>query len=298
MFRAVIVRSFWLFICGTSLALAQDPPPLEGPASEPEPSKGSAPQTPATNPAPSAAAAASPVRPMLVIPGVTVPSQRSGAATVPKIPQPSRPATSATPVPSATGPTVADPVNPGSPFRPYSGAPVQSVPDASLRDPIPLTLEPLDDDIAPDQKHATSPSPRGTRSRAPASTPTDESENAPTGPRSAPWRMPGLLGRVLGQPAAGPARDASRSGEATSRAKAKAKTKSEPETDATVKRQIEQQIRSTLGDKVQSVEVRVSGRNVLVVARATRFWQKRGVRRSLEALPALAGFRARIDLDD
>jgi hypothetical protein len=108
--------------------------------------------------------------------------------------------------------------------------------------------------------------------------------------------MPGLLGRVLGQPPASPARDATRSGDASSRAKTKAK--SEPETDAVVKRRIEQQIRTTLGDKVQSVEVRVSGRNVLVVARATRFWQKRGVRRSLETLPALAGFRARIDLAD
>ena len=110
--------------------------------------------------------------------------------------------------------------------------------------------------------------------------------------------MPGLLGRVLGQPPANRARDASRNGEATSRPKTKTKAKSEPETDAVVKRRIEQQIRATLGDKVQSVEVRVSGRNVLVVARATRFWQKRGVRRSLESLPALAGFRARIDLAD
>jgi hypothetical protein len=302
MFRAVIVRSFWVFICGTSLALAQDPPPLEGPASEPQPPKASASQTPeatrppATKPASSAAAAPSPVRPMLVIPGVTVPSQRSGAATQPKISQPSRPSLSRTPPTNATAPPVARPSNAGSPFRPYAGAPVQSTPDASLRDPIPLTLEPLDDDPAPDEKREISPSPRGIRARAPASRPTEESENAPGVPRSAPWRMPGLLGRVLGQPPASPARDATRSGDASSRAKTKAK--SEPETDAVVKRRIEQQIRTTLGDKVQSVEVRVSGRNVLVVARATRFWQKRGVRRSLETLPALAGFRARIDLAD
>jgi hypothetical protein len=64
-----------------------------------------------------------------------------------------------------------------------------------------------------------------------------------------------------------------------------------------VKRRIEQQIRTALGDKVQAVEVRVSGRNVLIVARATRFWQKRGVRSALESLPALGGFRARVDLD-
>jgi hypothetical protein len=297
MFRAVIVRSFWVLIFGTSPAFGQDPPPLEGPASEPVPAKASAPQPPpATNRASSAVAVPSPARPMLVIPGVTVPSQRSGAATQPKISQPSRPATSGTPGPSATAPPAAGPSNTGSPFRPYSEAPVQSTPNSSLREPIPLTLEPLDDDPTSDEKRAISPSPRGTRARAPASSPTDNPERSPAGPRSAPWRMPGLLGRVLGQPRASPARDATRSGEPSGAAKTKAK--SEPETDAVVKRRIEQQIRTTLGDKVQSVEVRVSGRNVLVVARATRFWQKRGVRRSLETLPALAGFRARVDLAD
>ena len=157
MFRAVIVRSFWVVFCGTSLAFAQEPPPLEGPASEPEPPKVerasiAAGTMPPANPASGAAAAPSQVRPMLVIPGVTVPSQRSGAAIRPKIPQPSRPSTSGTPAPSATGPSMASPSNLGSPFRPYAGAPVQSVPDASLRDPIPLTLEPLDDEPAPDQK--------------------------------------------------------------------------------------------------------------------------------------------------
>jgi hypothetical protein len=304
MFRAVIVRSFWVVLCGTSLALAQDPPPLEGPASEPEQSKASAPQSSpttkptATNPISSAATAPTQVRPMLVIPGVTVPSQRSGAAARNKIPQPARPVTSSTPAPRATGPSTVAPTNLGSPFRPDAAAPVQSVPDATLRDPIPLTLEPLDEDPAPDQKKPGPTSARDTSGRAPASTLTEEPQRTPAGPRPAPWRMPGLLGRVLGQPPASPVRDLSRSGEETGRAKTKTKAKSEPETDAVAKRRIEQQIRTTLGDKVQSVEVRVSGRNVLIVAHATRFWQKRGVRRSLESLPALSGFRARIDLDD
>jgi hypothetical protein len=106
--------------------------------------------------------------------------------------------------------------------------------------------------------------------------------------------MPGFLGRVLGQPPANSSRSATRNSEGATRAKAK----SEPETDAVVQRRIEQQIRSTLGDKVQSIQVRVSGRNVLIVGRATRFWQKRGVYRSLESLPGLAGYRAQIDLDD
>lgn len=69
-------------------------------------------------------------------------------------------------------------------------------------------------------------------------------------------------------------------------------------TDAVVQRRIEHQIRRTLGDKVQSVQMRVSGRNVLIVARASRLWKKRGVQRSLESLPALNGYRARVELDD
>jgi len=108
--------------------------------------------------------------------------------------------------------------------------------------------------------------------------------------------MPGLLGRFFQPPAAPPRRDESRRSASNSRNKDASRP--EPVTDALVKRQIERQIRDTLGDRVRSIEVRVSGRNVLIVAKASRFWQKRTVRRALETLPALAGYRARIELDD
>ena len=72
----------------------------------------------------------------------------------------------------------------------------------------------------------------------------------------------------------------------------------EPETDAAVKQRIEREIRTSAGDKLQSVEVRVSGKNVLIAGKPLRFWQKRGLRRTLESLPSLKGYRARIDLDD
>ncbi len=109
--------------------------------------------------------------------------------------------------------------------------------------------------------------------------------------------MPGLFGRFF-QPPPGAARPPSRSSSASARQSEKVEEKSEPLTDATVKRKIEKQIRETLGDRVRSLEVRVSGRNVLIVGKATRFWQKRAVRRSLETLPVLEGYRARIQLDD
>jgi hypothetical protein len=101
---------------------------------------------------------------------------------------------------------------------------------------------------------------------------------------------------LLGQPAAEPDRPESRSN--ASERKPDRDPRPGPETDAAVKRKIEKEIRDSLGDRVRSVEVRVSGRNVLVVAKATRFWQKRPVRRSLETLPILTGYRARIELED
>jgi len=108
--------------------------------------------------------------------------------------------------------------------------------------------------------------------------------------------MPGLLGRFFPPPPSDPRREESRS--AASKGRNQEDSQSEPVTDASVKRKIERQIRDTLGDRVRSIEVRVSGRNVLIAAKATRFWQKRTVRHSLETLPALAGYRARIELDD
>jgi hypothetical protein len=68
--------------------------------------------------------------------------------------------------------------------------------------------------------------------------------------------------------------------------------------DAAARRRIERQIRETLGDRVRSVEVRVHGRNVLIVAQPSRFWLRRSVRHALESLPALQGYRARIELGE
>ena len=100
------------------------------------------------------------------------------------------------------------------------------------------------------------------------------------------------------QPGQAQTRDRAEPKSSGEKARPKAATEPEAVTDASVKRKIEKQIRDSLGDRVRSVEVRVSGRNILIVAQASRFWQKRTVRRALETLPALEGYRARIDLDD
>jgi len=318
MFRAMLVGFLGIVFFGASLALAQEPPPLEPPASEPDPPKASAsrPPQPAASPPVSPAhpasvgapaSAASQVRPMLVIPGVTAPAQPSGAVTKSGIPRPSPRAGSPVATPRTGAPSAAGPSDLSSPVRPATGAAVRRGPEQTPRHSIPLTLEPLDDEPPPDQRTRTTTSsrsaPEGPKTvtssvagRAPTSTAPSESQGAPAGPRSAPSRMPGLLGRFFQPPAAPPRRDESRSSASNSRNKDDSRP--EPVTDALVKRKIERQIRDTLGDRVRSIEVRVSGRNVLIVAKASRFWQKRTVRRALETLPALAGYRARIELDD
>ena len=329
MSRPKIVGSLALILCWASMAFGQDPPPLEAPASEPETPKAATsrpkPQattpTPAPNatarPNPRAAAAASvapairanqpvspgsQVRPMLVIPGVTGPGSRPRALDRPGIPQPSRPPNAAAAGRRESAPLSSAPSQGQSPFREVPGQSATRPGLDPLDEPIPMSIEPLDDVPDSDAKPKSSTAPNVTRDRSRpgssrAGNSADERPPASARPRPAPRLLPGMLGRML-QPGQAQARDRAelnRSGE-----KARQKDASEPEavTDASVKRKIEKEIRETLGDRVRSVEVRVSGRNILIVARATRFWQKRTVRRVLETLPALDGYRARIDLDD
>ena len=317
MLRAKLVGSLGLVLSGAALAFAQEPPPLQAPAIEPDTPKASAPptQTPATPPNPGVPAApansppsaASQVRPMLVIPGVTTPVRRPGATTKATAPQSPRAAAEAGTSRREAGPAVAGPSEVGSPFRPRTGQ-SQTSAQPGRRTPA------ADSDDARAARRRAEHKPQGreagstcdarTISRGGArpaqealnETPVDDRPVTSRDARPAPRRLPGLLGRIFPPPPAPAARADSRKTE--SQVRKKGETPAEPVTDASVKRKIEKQIRDTLGDRVRSVEVRVSGRNVLIVAQATRFWQKRTVRRSLETLPGLDGYRARVELDD
>src|SRR5262249_8440870 len=99
MFRSTFARFLAIVLAGASLAFAQDPPPLEPPALEPDHPRATQAQT--SPPSASRAAAAntsasagqpastgSQVGPMLVIPGVTAPGQRRSNSERTKIPQP------------------------------------------------------------------------------------------------------------------------------------------------------------------------------------------------------------------
>ena len=333
--RAWFAGSLGLVLCWAGLAYAQDPPALEAPADEsgaakpatppPKPQTLAAkPTTPAaTPPATPPASAASPsranppaspgsqVRPMLVIPGVTTPSSRPPVTSRPSVPKGSRPAGAAGSPPPGTGPSLAAPSQGSSPFGGGAGRPNSGSLPGPLGQPIPMTIEPLEDEPQPERdgrpgQSASRPpgSPASARpggGRAAARPrPNDSSEDSPAAssrPRPAQRPFPGILGRFF-PPPPGSARGESRSSTPAARQKEKAADRSEPESDAAIKRKIEKTIRDTLGDRVRSVEVRVSGKNVLVVAQATRFWQKRAVRRSLETLPVLDGYRARIELGD
>ena len=74
--------------------------------------------------------------------------------------------------------------------------------------------------------------------------------------------------------------------------------KSDPAADAALKRRLERQIRDTLGDRVRSLEVLVVDRRVVIQARSSRFWQRRAVRKSIEGLPDLVGYRTTIHVDE
>jgi hypothetical protein len=75
-------------------------------------------------------------------------------------------------------------------------------------------------------------------------------------------------------------------------------TKADPPSEVASKRRIETQVRDALGDRLRSVEVRVTGRNVLIVVKPSHFWHRRSIRRTLESLPVLDGYRVRIDVAD
>jgi hypothetical protein len=99
------------------------------------------------------------------------------------------------------------------------------------------------------------------------------------------------LGRYLGVPFSTGRREPERSAVTV-------EPSTDPAAEAALKRRIERQVHDAVGDKVQETEVRVVGRQVIIRARGVRFWQRRSVRRTLESLPALAGYRPTVEIVD
>jgi hypothetical protein len=306
----VMVRSLCVVLCFAGLATAQEPPPLEPP--DQEPPKASAPRTqpettskparpkPAAPTQPGAAQAVNPrpaPGPMLAIPGVTAPIARPRPATRPQPATPSQ--TAVTPFASRIDAPPAQSAAPAT-RRPSSSngtPPLDPLPRPSSREEIPLTIEPPIVVPFPEQAQ-TSPlraRPATGRTTGAGATDPPSQEKRTSAPRPAPRRMPGILGRLFGPPPPQPSREPVRN---TPRATTSRESDIVSDAELVARRRIERQIRDTLGDRVSHFEVRITGRNAVIVAQPSRFWYRRSVRRSLETLPALEGYRARIELSD
>lgn len=333
MSRPLTVRSLSLVLGLAGMAVAQEPPPLEPPSLEPPRAVVPQPGSPGGGPKPSAPASRDALRPaltrpesrpMLAIPGVTAPASRPPAAYRPPLGGPVLPARPAPEAPPDTLPLPSDFRPPDSPGIPLSEPPAPPTLDppptrpgtAASRRPstgsamsrsgastpplgetIPLEIEPIDD--KPSGSTGRTPATRSPSGRPPGggSATNSRPDDDPVGPRSAPRRPPGLFGRLFGPPPAPlpPARVPDRT-EDKSRTRRDADAESGLDPDVVARRRIERQIRATLGDRVRSVDVNVTGRNVEVYAQPSRFWLRRSVRRSIETLPALQGYRTRIEV--
>jgi hypothetical protein len=64
-----------------------------------------------------------------------------------------------------------------------------------------------------------------------------------------------------------------------------------------MKRRIERQAREAVGGRARSIDVRVVGREVTILAYGTRIWQRKAVRAALEGLPTLAGYKATVKVE-
>jgi hypothetical protein len=111
-------------------------------------------------------------------------------------------------------------------------------------------------------------------------------------PKTAPTRRPGFLGGMLLSPF-GP-----RGGPTGAESTIRAEPRSDPSADAILKRRIEKQAHDAVGDRVKELNVRVVGRSVTIQAHGTRFLQRRAVRKALESLPGLSGYRSTIEVKD
>lgn len=180
-------------------------------------------------------------------------------------------------IPGVTAPRASRPAAPRPPADPLPepAAPPTLAGPSSAPAPvdIPLRLEPISPQV---------------RSRPREVAPQDDGA---AGPRSAFPRP---------EPATTTAAPARRTAPGTARERDADKVEStgDPAVEAAVRRRVEKQVRDALGGRVKDVDVKVSGRNVVVRARASRFWYRWTTRRTLNSLPMPAGYRARVELLD
>ena len=285
--RRVACRWLGVLLLGAGrAAVAGDgPQPLSGPSLT----------GPSVSPAPSGDTAGLPPaaaenRPMLVIPGVNVPGRvRARSAPLPPLepagaddgPQLFGPSSLTPPVSTpALTPAIASPAPAPASARPTAPSAATVPPFRALGRPLPLesVSDPAATDSRPGERLAPLAAKPGT---------TAESHPAP----AVPPRPSSRFSRFLPSPFSAGRVDNDRSAITV-------EPSTDPASEAALKRRIERQIHESLGDRVHDVEVRVVGPEVTIRAKATRFWQRRTVRRTLESLPGLAGYRHTVEILD
>lgn len=204
-----------------------------------------------------------------------------------------------TPTPRPSPPVDAPRSGPGSsPGELSLDAPVEMkpLPDALPTNPVgspsrsnlPLILESSPMDEPAPSSGSTKPSPSQPRKPAPAPQPVP-----------APARRPRLFGFL-----AGPTRPTTTTPAPSSRTVTPGRSvaadgfREDPASESALKRRIERQARDAVGNRARSVEVRVEGKEAVVHVSGVKFYQKRAVRKQLEAIPALAGLRSTIEVAD
>lgn len=283
-----------------------EPPALEAPATAPAavplPTPPVATPAPASRPAPPARAD----RPMLALPGVTIPSGRAAPPTAGPLPPSLAPGPDGglppllNPSGRATIPGDSSPSSlPALPSSRFRGRVIESTPNDGPLPPIDVPAPGI-----PGRRAGTTPPPVGPRrlDEPIQLDPLDErdmkgldddiaKEKLRDLPTSLP-RRPGLFPNRWTNPFAprGLMNDTDSA--------IRAEPRSDPAADAALKRRIEKQATAAVGDRARAVDVRVVGRSVTIQARGVKFLQRRAVRRTLESLPGLSGYRSVVELVD
>jgi hypothetical protein len=270
--RAVLGRATARALALTALAAVRagagdgDGPELTTPAEMPVIT--SKPSTPSPTPTPAPSTAKPPAQPprsraVLALPGLTTPTIR-----------PSAPTDGLRPVPEpGTGELSLDaPLE----MRPLA----EALPANPSRSGLPLIMESSEMDELPPPGGSTS------RTNPPIKKPTTSPQ-----PVQAPARRPRLFGFLGTAP---PAPKTITPG----RAVVADATRDDPAAVSALKRKIERQAREVVGNRAQSVEVKLDGKEAVVHVSGTKMFQKRSIRKQLEGIPALIGLRSTIQVED
>jgi hypothetical protein len=298
------------------------PPPLTPPATIP-PAANEAPKAPAPLPAPAPTPPATRPenRPVLALPGVTAPTNRSPrpatSQVVPHLPPPSLApgadgGLAPLEMPALRRPSAESPDPMPLPSERFRGRVIESTP-ASDNPLPPIELPPLTPPVGP--RPGTSPPVSSIRRPGERivideidildpkdmkgldkdrDRDKDKNKNKDRDtPPQAPSRRPGLFGSRLNLNLFAP-----RGGMGGSDSEVRAEPRSDPAADAAIKRRVERQARDVVGDRAKGLDVKVVGRSITIQAHGVKILQRRAVRRSLEAMPGLSGYRSNVEIVD